>query len=942
MAKIKGEFGMKTKTLQVVFVILLILVMISVFTAGTMLTLPLLKRTEVDIAKEQGDKMQRSYASSDVAGNSNAKANSLSREYEIKDEETWDVSENGDGSVIAKWTLENRTLTISGTGEIKDYKFSGKQDYHNSQYIDIITNVIIGKEITKIGDYAFEGCSSLESIEIPSSVTSIGNGAFIECRSLESISIERNNQKYLSENGVLFNRDKTELIKYPSNKKDIIKYTIPSSVMSICDEAFYSCGSLTTIEIPDAVTNIGKYAFWECNKLEKIEIPNGLADIKSGMFGGCEHLTSIELPSGVTSIGDFAFEGCSRIESINIPSSVTSIGSSAFNECSRLASINIPSSVTRIGYYAFSGCSSLASINIPSSVTNIEEEAISSNTIIYTKADSEGHRYAESVQQGYILDGTPSKISTNYEIKDEEMWDVSENQDGSVLAKWTLENATLTITGTGGMKNFYIEDKSAWHNSCNYASLIKNVVIEEGITDIGSEAFYGCSRLEKIEIPSSVTSIGINTFRKCKSLGKIEIPSSVTSIGKYAFLECSNLTNINVEGNSENYLSEDGILFNKDKTELIQVPANKNIFEYEIPRSVTSIGNDAFYGCRTLEKIEILNNVTSIGWFAFSGCDRLKNINIPESIDSIEWGTFQECISLERLEIPSSVKSIESSAFEGCSSLTSINIPSSVKSIESSAFEGCSSLTSVNIPSSVTSIGKGAFNECSSLESIEIPSRVTSIEERVFYGCSSLKSINIPSSITSIGEMAFSRCSSLESIQIPDTVVEIGSSAIPSNTIIYTKANSEGHRYAEEGKQGYILEDSPDTSKPIFTLNEYKIKDKYIVKIKPNTTYTEFKKDISTNMTYSIKEGTKTISETDIIKTGQVLTTEAGEEYTLVVIGDLNGDGKISLVELARISKIGAGKVNDIKEIEKMAIDVNVDGNITILDLASIAKLQNN
>ena len=474
--------------------------------------------------------MQRSYASSDVAGNSNAKANSLSREYEIKDEETWDVSENGDGSVIAKWTLENRTLTISGTGEIKDYKFSGKQDYHNSQYIDIITNVIIGKEITKIGDYAFEGCSSLESIEIPSSVTSIGNGAFIECRSLESISIEGNNQKYLSENGVLFNRDKTELIKYPSNKKDIIKYTIPSSVMSICDEAFYSCGSLTTIEIPDAVTNIGKYAFWECNKLEKIEIPNGLADIKSGMFGGCEHLTSIELPSGVTSIGN----------------------------------------------YTFFGCESLTSINIPSSVTSIEYEA--------------------------------------------------------------------------------------------------------------------------------------------------------------------------------------------------------------------------------------------------------------------------------------------------------------------------------------------------------------------FYSCSSLESINIPNSVTRIGNHTFSGCTSLESINIPETVTKINDYAIPSNTIIYTKANSEGHRYAEEGKQGYIIWR--------FEPTEYIIKDKYIVKIKPNTTYTEFKKDISTNMTYSIKEGTKTISGTDIIKTGQVLTTEAGEEYTLVVIGDLNGDGKISLVELARISKIGAGKVNDIKEIEKMAIDVNTDGNITILDLASIAKLQ--
>ena len=149
MVKIKGEFGMKTKTLQVVFVILLILVILSVFIAGTMLTLPLLKRTEVDVAKEQGDKMQRSYASSDVAGNSNAKANSLSREYEIKDEETWDVSENGDGSVIAKWTLENRTLTISGTGEIKNWESSDSSDWHNSKYKNIIKKCCNRRENNK-------------------------------------------------------------------------------------------------------------------------------------------------------------------------------------------------------------------------------------------------------------------------------------------------------------------------------------------------------------------------------------------------------------------------------------------------------------------------------------------------------------------------------------------------------------------------------------------------------------------------------------------------------------------------------------------------------------------------------------------------------------------------------------------------------------------------
>ena len=217
------------------------------------------------------------------------------------------------------------------------------------------------------------------------------------------------------------------------------------------------------------------------------------------------------------------------------------------------------------------------------------------------------------------------------------------------------------------------------------------------------------------------------------------------------------------------------MLFNKEKTTLICASGSQKT--YHIPSSVTSIGEYAFDGCRSLTSINIPSSVTSIGEYAFHDCSSLPSINIPYSVTSIGGRAFMCCRSLTSINIPSSMTSIEWSTFEGCSSLTSINIPSSVTSIDLQAFMGCSSLTSINIPSSVTSIGQSAFMGCSSLTSINIPSSVTSIDLQAFVDCSSLTSINIPSSVTSIGQSAFNGCSSLTSINIPSSVTSIGQSA---------------------------------------------------------------------------------------------------------------------------------------------------------------------
>ena len=282
---------------------------------------------------------------------------------------------------------------------------------------------------------------------------------------------------------------------------------------------------------------------------------------------------------------------------------------------------------------------------------------------------------------------------------------------------WTFDNGTLTISGTGEMEDYYWEEnhRAPWFKN---RESIKNVVIEEGATNISTYAFYCCSNLINITISNSVTNIESDAFATCSSLTNITIPNSVMSIEEFAIIDCdnlesitisnsvtnigdglcyrcSNLKNIYVDKNNQYYSSENGILFNKDKSKLIKYPDGKINKQCIIP-----------------------DNVTDIGEYAFAACSSLTSITIPNSVTSISDRAFYYCSSLTSITIPNSVTSIGGSAFNSCSSLTNITIPNSVTCIDAYTFMRCSSLTSITIPNSVTSIEYGAFNECSSLTDV--------------------------------------------------------------------------------------------------------------------------------------------------------------------------------------------------------------------------------
>ena len=308
----------------------------------------------------------------------------------------------------------------------------------------------------------------------------------------------------------------------------------------------------------------------------------------------------------------------------------------------------------------------------------------------------------------------------------------------------------------------------------SHCTSLASVTIPNGVQTIRNSTFVGCTSLASVTIPNSVTSIEKWAFNGCTSLTSVTIPSGVQTIGNDAFVNCTSLKRIKVnESNNYYSSSDDGVLFNKEKTALITYPCGKTDTSYTIPSGVTSIGENAFNHCTSLESVTIPSGVQTIGNSAFFNCTSLANVTMTSGVQTIGNSAFFNCTSLASVAIPSSVTSIGDEAFVDCTSLASVTIESGLQTIGNSAFQGCTRLASVEIPDSVTAIGNQAFRDCTGLANVTIPSSVKTIGYYAFEGCTGLKSVTIPHSVTAIGNNAFQNCRSLASVTIPDSVTSI-------------------------------------------------------------------------------------------------------------------------------------------------------------------------
>lgn len=493
------------------------------------------------------------------------------------------ISETEKTCVITKYTGSTRNLVIPSSldgykvTEIGEYAFF---DLTESTGNKNLRSVEIPATVKKIGRFAFNACSGLNTVVLSEGLETIEEGAFFNCTYLATInlpdSITYIGRNILHDTKIMplldqYEREDpmlpaTEPIFDMSNWTNGVLYigkhlmgvdlrktgsfSVKEGTKTIAGEAFYWCDKLTSITIPNGVVSIGEYAFYNCDGIKSLYLPDSIRVIGQSAFDLCDKLQTINIPSGVKEIADWTFTGCKALKSVTIPGTVKRIGTGAYCACTSLETVKINGGVEEIGKAAFQGCTSLANITVADSVKTIGQNAFGSTRYYNTSAN------------------------------------------------W--KNNTLYIG------NHLINVRSSVSGAFS---------VPAGTKAIAEDAFFECTKITDISIPNSVTGIYDGAFRKCASL-----------------------KNITVAGDNGSYSAQSGILYSKDGSKLICCPVSNTASTMNIANNVETISDYAFYGNKNLVNVKLSNNVSTIGEYAFYDCNSLSTISVPATVKAIgDW-----------------------------------------------------------------------------------------------------------------------------------------------------------------------------------------------------------------------------------------------------------------------------------------------------------------
>lgn len=405
-------------------------------------------------------------------------------------------------------------------------------------------------------------------------------------------------------------------------RQQIVSVVVLSGPTSIGSCAFERCGNLRSVTLPETMRSIGKQAFNGCTSLTDLTIPEGVTSLGDSCFAGCTSLCSLRLPETALTYGKSVFAGCTSLEQVELPSKLTEIpygmlsrtpirsiiipetvvqiGSSAFRECTQLTSILFPKNLESIQSYAFENCKALTEMEFTGSAPSYGAGTFTgvTATAYYPAWDSSW--FAVARLPGSI------KYVPRYNVAPETL--IASGTCGENLNWTVLGSGKLTISGTGDMTHYSMSN-APWYN---YSQALTAIVIEPGVTGIGSNAFQDCVRVESASLPGSLTQIGKNAFMRCRALKEVRVPDGITGLENAVFYECTSLRRV------------------------------------ELPESITFIGSEAFRSCTALTGISLPKGVSSINYMAFSNSG-LEEITFPVSFSLFDGMCFSSCEKLSRI-----------------------------------------------------------------------------------------------------------------------------------------------------------------------------------------------------------------------------------------------------------------------------------------------------
>ena len=792
-----------------------------------------------------------------------------------------------DDSGFATITGFNYTTSLLNIpSEIEGHKVVGVADgvFRGKKNIQVIK---IPEGITKIGEDTFNGCTKLYSVQFPSTLTHIGRYAFFDCKNLVTVNLPKNLRTmgqyafgnctslswvyipkslelvsmYSGLGGafsgcsalrtVVFEEGTTIVAPYLFGGSGLREITIPDTVKSIGDHAFYGCEKLHTVNFGSSLTTIDDNAFRECISLGELIFPSSLTTIGEDVFYGCEGLYNVQLNENLTKIGRYAFCECTGLTEVILPKTLKTVGQYAFRNCTGVEKVFIPKGLGEVPLHSggggpFSGCSALKTVEFEEGITNIP-----------------GRLFAECTGLEEIT--IPEYVTTvNY----------AAFYHCTNLTKINFPESLTTIGEDAFMENTKLKEvtfpsklTSIGADAFNACPILEKVTFNEGLTDIGRYAFYNCDLLREAILPKTLRDIGQYAFGKCDNLEKVFIPKSlgavrlhsgiggpfaecgklnnvefeegieavaerlfaacdgittmtvpatVKSIDAYAFNSCINLTSITLPEGLENI--RDNAFEKCTKLEKLEIPATvKSIGSYafgqsEVLREVTfkgnlltTLNNGIFYKCIALEKIAIPEGVTYIRDSAFSGCRALKEVTFPDSLTEIDRSVFENCTSLTGIVLPEGLQVIDSHVFKNCDSITTITVPDTVHTLGNYSFEDCDALESITLSDKLTVLGAGTFLGCDKLRTVNFGKNITTIEQYAMKDCPALDNVVVPKGVTSVAREAFKNDTGLKTITLPQTVNNIDSTAFSYKMTVYgpkgsyaeTWANANGHTFID-------------------------------------------------------------------------------------------------------------------------------------------------